>query len=186
MNDFLNKILALLLLFLLWPLFLLITILIRLSSKGNAIYWSKRIGINSTIFLMPKFRTMYTDTPAVATHLLKDSSRYITPIGSILRKTSLDELPQLWSILFGHMNFVGPRPALYNQDDLIMLRKKLGVDTVKPGVTGLAQISGRDELDIPIKVQFDKEYVEKRSFYFDLKIIIFTILKVIKSEGVKH
>jgi len=165
---------------------LTITILIKLTSKGPALYWSKRIGKNNSIFLMPKFRSMYISTPEVATHLLTDSSRFITPIGKILRKTSLDELPQLYNILKGEMSFVGPRPALYNQDDLIDLRTRCGVHTLVPGVTGWAQINGRDEISIPEKVKLDESYFKHRNFFMDIKIIILTAYNVIKAKDISH
>jgi O-antigen biosynthesis protein WbqP len=163
-----------------------IAILVRLTSPGPAIYWSDRIGRDNKIFRMPKFRTMRIDTPAVATHLLCDPQQYLTPIGSFLRKSSLDELPQLWSILKGDMSIVGPRPALFNQDDLIALRTRYGVEKLTPGLTGWAQIHGRDELPIPDKVQLDVEYLENRSFWLDLRIIGLTIIKVARREGVVH
>lgn len=165
---------------------MIISLVIRLTSKGSAFYWSERIGKNNMIFKMPKFRTMKTDTPAVATHLLNNPDQYLTSIGKFLRKYSLDELPQLHSILKGDMSFVGPRPALFNQDDLIELRTKKGIHILTPGLTGWAQINGRDELPIPIKVGFDEYYLKHRSFLFDLKIILMTIFKVLRSEGVKH
>jgi len=165
---------------------LLVACMIRISSRGPILYWSDRIGINNVIFKMPKFRTMRTDTPTVATHLLKNPEAYLTPIGSFLRKFSLDELPQLWSILKGDMSFVGPRPALYNQDDLIDLRTQKNIHTLVPGITGWAQINGRDELPIPIKVEFDDYYVKNKSFLLDLKILWMTIVKVLKKEGIQH
>jgi len=168
---------------------LLIIVAVRLTSKGPAIHWSKRIGKDNVIFLMPKFRTMRIDTPQVATHLLSSSGKaenYITPVGSFLRKTSLDELPQIWSVLVGDMNLVGPRPALFNQDDLKELRTQCGVHTLTPGVTGWAQINGRDEIAIPEKVKLDKEYLDHRSFLFDLKILFLTAYKVIVREDVSH
>jgi O-antigen biosynthesis protein WbqP len=164
----------------------LIALAVRLTSKGPALYWSDRVGKNNLIFRMPKFRSMRTDTPAVATHLLGDASNWLTPIGSFLRKSSLDELPQLWSILVGDMSFVGPRPALFNQDDLIALRTELGVHTLTPGLTGWAQVNGRDELPIPEKVKLDAEYVARRSFLFDVYILWLTFLKVIQRDGVSH
>lgn len=166
--------------------FFIIWVLIRVTSPGNAVHWSKRIGKNNEIFLMPKFRTMRIDTPQVATHLLNDGKNYITPIGSFLRKTSLDELPQLWSVLKGDMSLVGPRPALFNQYDLMELRTKAGVHTLVPGVTGWAQINGRDELSSEEKVKFDKEYLERRSVMFDLKIIFMTAFKVLLRKGISH
>lgn len=165
---------------------LVVAVLVKLTSKGPALYWSDRIGINNTIFKMPKFRTMRIDTPAVATHLLGDPDQFLTPVGKFLRKSSLDELPQLLSILKGDMSIVGPRPALYNQDDLVELRTAKGVHVLFPGLTGWAQINGRDELPIPVKVEFDEYYLQNRSFFFDLKIIYLTLLKVIKHEGVTH
>jgi O-antigen biosynthesis protein WbqP len=166
--------------------FILVSILIKITSIGPVIHWSKRIGKNNQIFLMPKFRTMKIDTPQVATHLLKNGQNYLTPIGSFLRKSSLDEIPQLWSVLKGDMNFVGPRPALYNQDDLIELRSKLGVHKIAPGITGWAQINGRDELPIPEKVEFDRAYLERRSIFFDIKIIVLTFYKVLRRSNIQH
>jgi O-antigen biosynthesis protein WbqP len=165
---------------------LILAVLIKLSSKGPVLYWSDRIGKNNQPFHMPKFRSMRTDTPAVATHLLAEPGRYLTPIGGFLRKTSLDELPQVWSIIKGDMSFVGPRPALFNQDDLISLRSRHGVHRLAPGLTGWAQINGRDELPIPQKVQFDIEYLNRKSFGFDLYILWLTLVKVLKSDGVSH
>ena len=166
--------------------FAFIALAVRLTSKGPALYWSDRVGKNNHIFRMPKFRSMRTDTPAVATHLLGDASNWLTPIGSFLRKSSLDELPQLWSILVGDMSFVGPRPALFNQHDLIALRTELGVHTLTPGLTGWAQVNGRDELPIPEKVKLDAEYAARRSFLFDVYILWLTFLKVIQRDGVSH
>ena len=165
---------------------LVIAVCIKLTSKGPVLYWSNRVGRNNVIFKMPKFRTMRTDTPAMATHLLKDPEKYVTGIGKILRKTSLDELPQLLSILKGDMSFVGPRPALFNQNDLIELRKQKGIHLLTPGLTGWAQVNGRDELPIPVKVEFDEYYLQNRSFMFDMRIIFQTILKVAQREGVVH
>ncbi|SEA73875.1 O-antigen biosynthesis protein WbqP [Thiothrix caldifontis] len=165
---------------------LIVALLVRLTSPGPVLYWSDRVGENNRIFKMPKFRSMRTDTPAIATHLLKDPKACLTPIGGFLRKTSLDEIPQLWSILKGDMSFVGPRPALFNQDDLIALRTERSVHRIPPGLTGWAQINGRDELPIPQKVALDAEYLQRQSFWFDLKIIWLTALKVIRSEGVTH
>jgi O-antigen biosynthesis protein WbqP len=159
---------------------------VRLTSNGAALYWSDRVGRNNVIFRMPKFRSMRIGTPAVATHLLNDPKVYLTPIGSFLRKSSLDELPQLWSILRGDMSFVGPRPALFNQDDLISLRTEFGVDQLLPGLTGWAQVNGRDELPIPQKVALDVEYMQRHSLWFDIKIIWLTVLKVLKRDGVSH
>jgi len=164
----------------------MIAILVRGTSKGSVLYWSDRVGQKNKIFKMPKFRSMRVDTPAVATHLLSDPDTYLSPIGGFLRRTSLDELPQLWSILKGDMSFVGPRPALFDQDDLIALRTEYGVDQLVPGLTGWAQINGRDELPIPEKVALDVEYMQRQSFCFDLKILWMTFLKVIKRDGVSH
>ncbi len=166
--------------------FAFIMLAIRLTSPGPAIYQSERVGRNNGVFLMPKFRTMRVDTPAVATHLMSDASIYLTPFGKFLRKTSLDELPQFWSILVGDMSVVGPRPALYNQDDLVELRTRLGVEKLKPGLTGWAQINGRDELPIPEKAKLDVEYLQRRSFWFDLKIIALTLIKVCHHKDVSH
>jgi O-antigen biosynthesis protein WbqP len=166
--------------------FCLVAFLVRTTSPGPVIYWSNRVGRHNRIFRMPKFRTMRVDTPAVATHLLKNPDQFLTPVGSFLRKSSLDELPQLWSILRGDMSFVGPRPALFNQDDLIELRKSYKVDELLPGLTGLAQISGRDELPIPEKVRLDAEYLRKQSLLLDIKILFLTGVKVIRREGVVH
>jgi O-antigen biosynthesis protein WbqP len=165
---------------------LLIVIAVRLSSKGSVLNWSDRVGKNNKIFKMPKFRSMLIDTPSVATHLLNNPNSYLTLIGGFLRRTSLDELPQLFSVLKGDMSFVGPRPALYNQDDLIALRSKKGVDKLLPGITGWSQVNGRDELSIPDKVAFDVEYLNRQSFWFDIKILWMTFLKVMKRDGVSH
>lgn len=165
---------------------IVIAIAVRLTSHGPAIYWSDRVGRNNTIFKMPKFRSMYIDTPAVATHLLQEPDKWLTPIGSVLRKFSLDELPQLWSILRGDMSFVGPRPALFNQEDLIEERTRNGVHKLVPGLTGWAQVNGRDEISIPAKVQLDTEYLQRQSFLFDLRIIWLTALKVLARDGVSH
>ncbi len=165
---------------------LLVAIAVRLTSKGPAMYWSDRVGRNNTIFKMPKFRSMRVDTPAVATHLLVNPKAHLTPIGSFLRKSSLDELPQLWSILVGHMSFVGPRPALFNQYDLIELRTNKNVHTLVPGLTGWAQVNGRDELPIPQKVALDAEYLQCQGFWFDIKILWLTFLKVVQRDGVSH
>lgn len=165
---------------------LIIALLIRLTSPGPVLYWSKRVGRANSIFRMPKFRTMRIDTPAVATHLLDDPDLWLTPVGKFLRKSSLDELPQLWSILCGEMSIVGPRPALFNQDDLVALRTEKGVHRLTPGLTGWAQINGRDELPIPVKVAFDEYYLRHHSMLLDMKIILQTFLKVVKREGVTH
>lgn len=165
---------------------LLVALMVKLTSRGPALYWSDRVGKNNVIFRMPKFRSMRVDTPAVATHLLNDPGSWLTPIGGFLRKTSLDELPQLWNIIKGDMSFVGPRPALFNQDDLIALRTRYGVDELLPGLTGWAQINGRDELPISQKVALDVEYLRRRSLGFDLKIICMTAVKVVRRENVTH
>jgi len=165
---------------------LIVAILVRVTSPGPALYWSDRVGRHNKLFKMPKFRSMRVGTPAVATHLLTDPKSHLTPIGSFLRKSSLDELPQLWSILVGDMSFVGPRPALYNQHDLIALRTQKGVDKLLPGLTGWAQVNGRDELPIPQKVELDIEYLNSHNFWFDLKILWMTFLKVIQRDGVSH
>jgi len=164
----------------------IVALAVRLTSPGPALYWSKRASKDNHIFLMPKFRTMRTDTPVVATHLLNDPSRHLTPIGGFLRKSSLDELPQLWCILKGEMSVVGPRPALFNQDDLIAARTAQNVHLLPPGLTGWAQVNGRDELAIPDKVALDAEYLERRSFLFDLRILGLTAIKVVGAAGVQH
>ncbi|MFC7286911.1 sugar transferase [Herminiimonas glaciei] len=164
----------------------LVALAVRLTSKGPVLYWSDRVGRYNRIFKMPKFRSMRIDTPAVATHLLEDPKRYMTPIGSFLRTSSLDELPQLWSIIKGDMSLVGPRPALFNQDDLIKLRTENDVHTLLPGLTGWAQVNGRDELPIPQKVALDTEYLHRQSLGFDLHILWLTFLKVVKRDGVSH
>jgi O-antigen biosynthesis protein WbqP len=173
------------LLFFLLPI-LLVALMVRITSVGPVIYWSDRVGRNNKIFKMPKFRTMRVDTPAVATHLLANPDQFLTPIGSFLRKSSLDELPQLWSILHGDMSFVGPRPALFNQDDLITLRTQYGVHKLMPGLTGWAQVNGRDELPIPEKVKLDAAYMQQQSFFTDIKIIFLTFVKVLRREGIQH
>jgi O-antigen biosynthesis protein WbqP len=165
---------------------LAIAVIVRLTSPGPAIHWSKRVGKNNQIFSMPKFRTMHIDAPDVATHLLKNAENHLTPIGLFLRKTSLDELPQLWNVLKGDMSLVGPRPALFNQDDLIKLRTEKKVSEIVPGLTGWAQINGRDDLPIAIKVSFDEYYLKNKSFILDMKILWNTIPKVIKKDGVAH
>ncbi len=186
MKRFFDLIMSLLLILFFSLPILLIALLVKLTSKGQILYWSDRIGKDNVIFRMPKFRTMRTGTPAVATHLLADPDRHLTPVGKFLRKSSLDELPQLLSILMGDMSFVGPRPALFNQGDLVELRTRKGIHILVPGLTGWAQINGRDELPIPVKVEFDEHYLRHRSFAFDLKVILLTILKVIRREGVTH
>ena len=186
MNRIANIILAVFLLTLLIFPILIISFLVYISSGRPVFYWSDRIGKESLTFSMPKFRTMRNNTPEVATHMLDDPDIFLTPIGRLLRKTSLDELPQIWSVIIGDMNFVGPRPALFNQNDLINLRTKEGVDKLLPGITGWAQVNGRDELSIPDKVALDVEYMNRKSFWFDLKILWMTFLKVINSQGVSH
>jgi O-antigen biosynthesis protein WbqP len=166
--------------------FLMVAAVVRLTSTGPVLYWSDRVGRYNKTFKMPKFRTMRVDTPAVATHLLADPEQFLTPVGSFLRKSSLDELPQLWSILKGDMSFVGPRPALFNQDDLIALRTQYGVDKLVPGLTGWAQINGRDELPIPDKVKLDVDYMQNQSLCLDLKIVLLTLLKVLRRDGIQH
>jgi O-antigen biosynthesis protein WbqP len=178
--------LALLALPLVLPISGLLAVLVILTSPGPALYWSERIGRHNRGFKMPKFRSMRIDTPAVATHLLDNPNQWLTPIGSFLRRSSLDELPQLWSILKGDMSFVGPRPALFNQDDLIKLRTEKGVHEVLPGLTGWAQVNGRDEIPISQKVQLDAEYLHRQSFFFDIKILWMTALKVFNRDGVSH
>jgi len=174
-----------LLIVIIFPL-LIISIFIKLSSEGPILYWSDRIGLDGIIFKMPKFRTMYTGTPAVATHLLKDAEGSVTPLGKVLRRFSIDEFPQLFSILKGQMSFVGPRPALFNQHDLIKLRKEFKIETLVPGLTGWAQINGRDNISIQEKVEFDKEYKDMKSLKLDFKIIFLTILRVFYSKNISH
>lgn len=186
MKRIFDLVLAILLgIFLLLPL-LLLALAVALSSSGPILYWSDRVGRNNTIFSMPKFRSMHTHTPAVASHLLSNPDAYLTRVGGFLRKSSLDELPQLWSIIKGDMSFVGPRPALFNQHDLIQSRTRSGVHALLPGLTGWAQINGRDELPIPQKVALDIEYLERKSFWFDMKIIILTTFAVLKRDNVTH
>jgi O-antigen biosynthesis protein WbqP len=165
---------------------LTIAIAIKITSNGPVLYWSNRVGRNNIIFSMPKFRTMKIDTPSVATHLLDNPDSFLTPLGRLLRATSLDEIPQLYSVIRGEMSVVGPRPALFNQNDLIAMRNKKGIDKLMPGITGWAQINGRDELEIPSKVIFDEEYLLRKSFWFDIKIISLTALKVFKGSNVSH
>jgi len=186
MKRTVDLLLAVIALFILFIPILLVALMVRLTSRGPVIYWSNRVGRYNRIFSMPKFRTMKVNTPAVATHLLSNPDSYLTPVGSFLRKSSLDELPQLWSIFCGDMSWVGPRPALFNQDDLISLRTSHRVDSLTPGLTGWAQINGRDELPIPDKVALDVFYLEHRSFVLDMKILLRTFLKVIKRDGVSH
>ena len=164
----------------------MVAILVKLTSKGSVLYWSDRVGRKKKIFRMPKFRTMRMDTPEMATHLMKTPATYHSPIGGFLRRSSLDELPQLWSILKGDMSFVGPRPALFNQDDLVELRTEKGVERLTPGLTGWAQVNGRDELTIPEKVALDVEYLERQSFGFDMRILWLTFLKVLAQDSITH
>ena len=186
MKRFVDFTIGLMALAILWLPMLLVALLVRVTSQGPLLYWSERVGRNNRLFKMPKFRSMRIDTPAVATHLLQNPNQWLTPIGSFLRKSSLDELPQLWSILKGDMSFVGPRPALFNQDDLIAMRTQAGVHELVPGLTGWAQVNGRDELPIPDKVKLDVEYLQRRSFGFDLWILWLTLLKVLRRDGVSH
>jgi O-antigen biosynthesis protein WbqP len=186
MKRILDLVLVLVALFFLLIPLSVVALLVRVTSPGPVLYWSDRVGRNNAIFRMPKFRSMRVGTPAVATHLLANPDDYLTPIGSFLRKTSQDELPQIWSILVGDMSFVGPRPALYNQHDLIALRTQYGIHEIPPGLTGWAQINGRDELPIPRKVELDKEYLLRHSLIFDLKILFLTAYKVIMRSDITH
>ena len=186
MKRLFDLVLAIILIILFALPLILVALAVRLTSSGSALYWSDRVGRDSQIFKMPKFRSMRTDTPAVATHLLDNPQSFLTPIGGFLRRSSLDELPQIWSVLVGDMSFVGPRPALYNQDDLIALRTERQVHTLVPGLTGWAQVNGRDELPIPIKVDLDVEYMQKQSFFFDIYILYLTFIKVLGRDGVSH
>ncbi|MFM8375159.1 MAG: sugar transferase [Phenylobacterium sp.] len=170
----------------LWPLLLLLGVMVRLDSPGPAIHWSRRYGRHNRIFRMPKFRTMRTDAPDVATEALEDPERWITPLGRWLRRTSLDELPQLWSILLGQMSLVGPRPALHTQDDLVGMRTRLGVQVLRPGLTGWAQVNGRDVIDLARKVELDAEYLSRRSLGFDLRVILLTLREAFTGRGVRH
>lgn len=186
MKRFFDLAMGVLAFFILFVPIIFVAIAVHLTSKGPALYWSDRVGRNNSIFKMPKFRSMRVGTPAVATHLLADPKAHLTPIGSFLRKSSLDELPQLWSILVGDMSFVGPRPALFNQDDLIALRTEQGVHKLVPGLTGWAQVNGRDELPISQKVALDAEYLQKQSLWFDIRILWLTFVKVVRRDGVSH
>ncbi len=170
----------------LWPVLLMIAVAVRLDSPGPAIHWSRRVGRDNQIFLMPKFRSMRIDTPDVATHLLDDPQQWITPLGRMLRRTSLDEFPQLWSVLVGQMSLVGPRPALFNQDDLVALRTEVGVHRLRPGVTGWAQINGRDDLPIAEKVRFDADYMARQNLVLDIRIILITLRAAVAAKGVSH
>jgi O-antigen biosynthesis protein WbqP len=186
MKRFFDLSLALIISTLLFMIIIFIAVSVRLSSKGTVLYWSDRVGRNNKIFKMPKFRSMLIDTPVVATNLLDNPDSYLSPIGGLLRQSSLDELPQLFSVFKGDMSFVGPRPALFNQDYLIKLRTQKSVDKLLPGITGWAQVNGRDELSITDKVALDVEYLNNQSFWFDIKILWMTFLKVIKRDGVSH
>ena len=186
MKRLFDLILSTIIIFSLLVPMLFISLLIRLTSKGPVLYWSDRVGLDNSIYKMPKFRSMKVDTPEMATHLMLNPEKFLSPIGGFLRRSSLDELPQLISILKGDMSFVGPRPALFNQDDLIALRLEKGLDKLLPGLTGWAQVNGRDELSISDKVAFEVEYMQNQSFWFDLKILWLTFLKVINKKGVSH
>jgi O-antigen biosynthesis protein WbqP len=186
MKRFFDFTAALILLVIMAVPIVLIAILVKITSPGPVIYWSERVGKDNKNFIMPKFRTMRKDSPVIATHLMQNVENYLTSFGSFLRTTSLDELPQFWSVLKGDMSFVGPRPALFNQEDLIALRMKKGVHKLIPGITGWAQINGRDDIPIPVKVEYDEYYLKNQSFFFDLKILWNTFFKVIKKEGVAH
>lgn len=186
MKRSVDVILALVILCIFSPLMIVLAILVKLTSSGSVIHWSDRIGRGNALFRMPKFRTMHIDTPELATHLLNDPDRYLTSIGKFLRTSSLDELPQLYNIITGDMSFVGPRPALYNQDDLIALRTQKGIHQLVPGITGWAQVNGRDDLSISSKVSYDEYYMKHQSIFFDLKILWQTIFKVVKKDGVHH
>jgi len=186
MKRLFDLILATILIITLLVPMLFIMLAIRLTSKGPALYWSERVGFDNSFYKMPKFRSMKVDTPEVATHLMSNSDKFLSPIGGFLRRTSLDELPQLFSIIKGDMSFIGPRPALFNQNDLISLRLENGLDKLLPGLTGWAQVNGRDDLSIPEKVLLEVEYMHNKSFWFDLKILWLTFLKVINGKGVSH
>ena len=186
MKRIFDLLLAFITAFILFIPMIIVAVAVKLTSQGPILYWSDRVGRHNHLFKMPKFRSMKIDTPAVATHLLDDPKSVLTPIGDFLRKSSLDELPQLWNILKGDMSFVGPRPALYNQADLIKLRTEQYIDSLLPGLTGWAQVNGRDELPVPDKVVLDKEYMQKQSFSFDLKILWLTFLKVLRRDGISH
>jgi O-antigen biosynthesis protein WbqP len=186
MKRIFDFLLAIILLILFAPIFIVVAIIIKISDPGPALYWSKRVGRQNKLFMMPKFRSMKLSTPQVATHLLTNPEQYLISIGAFIRKSSIDELPQLLSVIKGDMSFVGPRPALFNQDDLIKLRTQYGVHELLPGITGWAQINGRDEIPIPKKVAFEVEYLNRKNFFFDLKIIFLTTYKVIKKENVSH
>ena len=186
MNRFMELLLVLVVATLIAVPALLVAIAVRLSSRGPVLYWSARVGRDNGLFDMPKFRTMRIGTPAVATHLLGDADSVLTPVGGFLRRTSLDELPQIWSVLRGDMTFVGPRPALFNQDDLVALRTEVGVHRLKPGITGWAQVKGRDALTIPEKVALDRDYLERKSLMLDIRILALTMLKLLGDRNVTH
>ena len=186
MKRYFDLVLVLISSFILFFPITIIALVLMVTSRGNIIFWSDRVGKDNKSFKMPKFRTMNLGAPIIASHLLKNAKQFMTPMGVFLRKTSLDELPQLWSILMGHMSFVGPRPALFNQDDLIKLRTEKGIHKLVPGLTGWAQVNGRDELPISFKVGLDLEYVERQSFSFDMYILWLTFIKVVRREGVSH
>lgn len=188
-KRFFDVVLVLAACLLLLPLALITYILVKTTSKGPALYWSQRVGVNNQLFSMPKFRSMQVNTPALATHIMNQQAnpnQYLTPVGSFIRKSSLDELPQLWSVLKGDMSIVGPRPALFNQDDLVALRTQHDVHTLKPGITGWAQVNGRDEIHIHQKVELDAYYLKHQSFWLDCYIILLTVVKVIKRDNVSH
>tara|TARA_B100001105_G_scaffold200688_1_gene164431 strand:+ start:131 stop:724 length:594 start_codon:yes stop_codon:yes gene_type:complete len=185
-KRFFDMVAALAGLMVLWPVLLMIAVAVRLDSPGPSIHWSRRVGRDNQIFLMPKFRSMRIDTPDVATHLLDDPQQWITPLGRMLRRTSLDEFPQLWSVLVGQMSLVGPRPALFNQDDLVALRTEVGVHRLRPGVTGWAQINGRDDLPIAEKVRFDADYMARQNLVLDIRIILITLRAAVAAKGVSH
>lgn len=185
-KRWLDLLLVLAMLPLIFPLAVLVAVAIKATSPGPVIYWSVRIGANGRVFSMPKFRSMKVGTPALATHLVQDVHLLLTPIGGFLRKSSIDEIPQLWSVLRGDMTLVGPRPALFNQDDLIAQRKAAGVHVLVPGVTGLAQVNGRDDLPIPQKVAFDRTYLREQSLLLDLKIMVLTALKIVRQDDIQH
>lgn len=186
MKRIIDFILSFLALIALSPIFLLICLIVRLDSRGPIIFWSQRFGRNGTLFYMPKFRTMHVDTPNLPTHQLGDARNHVTTFGSFLRKSSLDELPQLYSVLIGHMSLVGPRPALFSQEDLMQMRTRAGIDVFRPGITGWAQINGRDELSLERKVRFEIEYLQRQSVLFDLRILFFTVSKIISGKNVSH
>lgn len=186
MKRVIDLLLSLVTLFWLWPVLGALAALVKLSSSGPVLYWSDRVGKDNVLFKMPKFRTMKVGTPAVATHLLRDPDQFLTPCGGFLRRSSLDELPQLYNIIRGEMSFVGPRPALFNQHDLIASRTELGIHRLIPGLTGWAQINGRDDLPIQMKVAFDKHYLERRCLSLDFKILLLTFIKVTRAEGITH